>query len=158
MLIFTAPALTVSAQDTQHAVGPSGSADPGRHSAPDAASGPGITICDPGTFANCHKVQGVVPPKLTHTVDPEFTPEAIRRGLDGLTIIGAVLDEQGHLQDQRVVHSFSEGLPPQLGEVGKGMDENAEKAVRKYRFKPATLNGKPVSVKVTIQVRFHHSR
>jgi hypothetical protein len=72
LLISAAPSLTVSAQDSQHADGPSGSADPGRQSAPDAASGPSVTICDPGTFANCHKVQGVVPPKLTHSRDPEY--------------------------------------------------------------------------------------
>lgn len=35
-----------------------------------------------------------------------------------------------------------------------GLDEKALEAVRKYRFKPALRNGKPVPVIMTIEVDF----
>jgi TonB family protein len=35
-----------------------------------------------------------------------------------------------------------------------GLDQKAVEAVRHYRFKPATLQGKPVPVEVNIEVNF----
>jgi periplasmic protein TonB len=37
---------------------------------------------------------------------------------------------------------------------GWGLDEQAFRAVRQYRFKPATLQGVPVPVEVNIEVNF----
>ena len=36
-----------------------------------------------------------------------------------------------------------------------GLDEKALEAVKQYRFKPAMLNGKPVAVRMDIEVDFH---
>jgi protein TonB len=38
--------------------------------------------------------------------------------------------------------------------AGMGLDEEAMKAVKQYRFKPAMQNGKPVAVYVNVQVNF----
>jgi TonB family protein len=38
-----------------------------------------------------------------------------------------------------------------------GLDEKAVEAVRRYRFKPATLQGKPVAVELNIEVNFRLS-
>jgi protein TonB len=35
-----------------------------------------------------------------------------------------------------------------------GLDENAVAAVKQYRFKPATENGKPVAVYLNVEVNF----
>jgi len=35
-----------------------------------------------------------------------------------------------------------------------GLDEEALKAVRKYRFKPATLEGVPVPVPIVVEINF----
>jgi protein TonB len=34
-------------------------------------------------------------------------------------------------------------------------DEKAIDAVKTWRFKPATLNGKPVAVQVAVEIEFH---
>ena len=39
--------------------------------------------------------------------------------------------------------------------VGMGLDERAVEVVRRWKFKPATKDGKPVAVKVTLEVEFH---
>jgi TonB family protein len=49
------------------------------------------------------------------------------------------------------------GLPQDicvLNEIGHGFDLSAVDAVQQYRFKPATLNGKPVSVRLKVEVAF----
>jgi protein TonB len=38
--------------------------------------------------------------------------------------------------------------------VGMGLDENAVAAVKQYRFKPATENGKAVAVYLNVEVNF----
>jgi protein TonB len=38
--------------------------------------------------------------------------------------------------------------------LGYGLDKEAEKAVKNWRFKPAMLNGKPVAAKVQVEVNF----
>ena len=43
---------------------------------------------------------------------------------------------------------------PSHSRLGMGLDENALKAVTKYRFKPAMFDGKPVPVKIKIEVNF----
>jgi len=39
--------------------------------------------------------------------------------------------------------------------LGMGLDEKAVEAVRQYKFKPGTLNGKPVKVDLYVDVNFH---
>jgi protein TonB len=56
------------------------------------------------------------------------------------------VDAQGNPQRVQVVHA-----------LGKGLDEKAVEAVRRYRFKPATLQGKPVAVELNIEVNFRLS-
>jgi periplasmic protein TonB len=39
--------------------------------------------------------------------------------------------------------------------VGHGLDEKAIEAVKTWKFKPAMLNGKPVAVKIAVEVKYH---
>jgi protein TonB len=39
--------------------------------------------------------------------------------------------------------------------VGMGLDEKAVEAVRQYKFKPATRDGKPVKVDLYVDVNFN---
>ena len=50
-----------------------------------------------------------------------------------------------------------EGLPKDIKVTQKlqyGLTEKAIEAARKWRFKPATLNGHPVAVQINIQMNF----
>jgi TonB family protein len=91
-----------------------------------------------------HQVGGaVLPPKAIHAPTPKYTNAARRAQLEGDCVVELVVDGQGRPQDIHVKKSLDEGL-----------DHNAIKAVKKYRFKPATMNGKPVAVLVDIDVHF----
>lgn len=39
--------------------------------------------------------------------------------------------------------------------MGKDLDEKAIKAVQRWKFKPAMLDGKPVAVQIAVEISFH---
>src|SRR6202050_2858615 len=90
-----------------------------------------------------HVGGGVSAPQLIFAPDPEFSDEARRAKYQGVCVVSLIVDAQGNPQRVQVVRH-----------LGMGLDEKAVEAVRQYRFKPATLQGKPVPVEVNIEVNF----
>lgn len=82
-------------------------------------------------------------PRRVFDPQPAYTPEARESRIQGIVIIQATIDEKGNVTDTKVL----KGLP-------MGLDEKAEEAVRMWRFEPATLDGKPVSVYYNITISF----
>ncbi len=75
---------------------------------------------------------------------PLYTELARRAGLVGVVILQAVIDKQGQVNDVEVLR----GLP-------LGLSESAVAAVERWRFEPATLKGQPVSVYLSLTVKFN---
>ena len=91
------------------------------------------------------KIKGpVTPPVMLYAPEPNFPPEARAARISGNVSVQFLIDEQGHPAHMQVVHG-----------LGHGLDEKAVEAVKLYRFKPATADGKPVVVKMRIDVAFH---
>ncbi len=86
---------------------------------------------------------GVSAPVLIYSVDPEFSDEARRQKYQGISTLAVIVDAQGNVQNPRVVQA-----------LGMGLDERAIQAVKLYRFRPAQLQGKPVPVRIWVQVIF----
>ena len=86
---------------------------------------------------------GVSTPVLIYSVDPEFSDEARREKYQGISTLAVIVDAQGNVQNPRVVQA-----------LGMGLDERAIQAVKLYRFRPAQLQGKPVPVRIWVQVIF----
>jgi len=87
---------------------------------------------------------GVTPPRAIYSPPPEFSDEARKRKVQGVVTLSAVVTSAGHATRIRVLQS-----------QGYGLDEKAVEAVSKWKFKPATKDGKPVSVKIAVEVDFH---
>ena len=86
---------------------------------------------------------GVSAPRVIHSVEPQFTPEARQADYQGVVAIQLIVDLQGNPQDIRVVRH-----------LGMGLDERAIEAVKQYRFSPAMYQGHAVSVQMMIDVDF----
>jgi TonB family protein len=85
----------------------------------------------------------IKPPTILRSVDAEFSAEDAKKKTSSSVSIQLVVGEDGHPVD---VH-ITRGLTP-------GLDENALQAVRQYQFKPATKNGSPVMVELSVNVEF----
>lgn len=87
---------------------------------------------------------GVTAPQLIHSVEPEFTSQARAARLQGQVAIQLIVDANGNPEDMQIVHH-----------LGMGLDQKALEAVRQYRFRPAMFHGRPVPVRLIVEVNFH---
>jgi len=85
----------------------------------------------------------VRPPVVLDRVDPDYPESARRARLQGTVILEAIITTSGEVQQVRVLKS-----------VNPLLDEAAVRAVRVWRYRPATLNGRAVPVSLTVTVRF----
>ena len=88
---------------------------------------------------------GVVGPDLIHRTPPQYSADAMRAKLQGVAVLSGVVGVDGTLHDIRVVRSLDAAF---------GLDQEAIKCVKQWRFRPGTRQGKPVAVYVTIEVAF----
>ena len=86
---------------------------------------------------------GVAAPIPIYKPEPPYTKEAKAAKLQGTGVYSAVIDDSGNVADVQVKRSLE-----------KGLDESAAQTVRSWKFKPATKDGKPVAVRVVIEVSF----
>jgi protein TonB len=84
-------------------------------------------------------------PKLLHEVKPNYTSEAMRAKIQGTVLVECVITASSEVPELKVVRS----LDPTFG-----LDQEAIKAARQWRFAPATHLGEPVAVIVTIELSF----
>jgi periplasmic protein TonB len=68
--------------------------------------------------------------------------------------VSLTVDAPGNPQDIRVLRSLAEDVSKKLRPIALGLDENAVKAVEKYRFEPAVFEGKPVPVETTVEIDY----
>jgi len=87
---------------------------------------------------------GIKPPALIYQEPAEFSEYAHRAKKQGIVLVQFIVDKQGIPVEPRVIRPF-----------GYGLDEQALKAVKKYRFKPAHKdNGEAVPVLLNVEVNF----
>ena len=74
----------------------------------------------------------------------KYPPAALRNGLEGLVVVQFVVNKEGQISDVQVVKK-----------LGGGTDEEAMRVVKMMpAFSPAKQNGRPVSFRYTLPVRF----
>jgi TonB family protein len=92
----------------------------------------------PGAYSNCDP--GIVPPRVTRQVEPEYPRSALG---SGVVILRTVVETNGQAGDIQVLVSAS----PEF-------DQAAGRMLRQWRFAPGTFMGKPVPVIFTVQASF----
>jgi len=84
----------------------------------------------------------VTEPRLLHRVEPAYSETERKLHLEGVVVLKAIISDVGGVEEVRVVKS----VPP--------LDAEAVRAISLWRYRPATLNGRPVRVYLTVTVEF----
>jgi TonB family protein len=85
---------------------------------------------------------GVPIPKKQKHVQPVYPQEALEQGLRGIVILDLVIDTEGRVAEMHIIRSIP------------GLDEAALAAARQWRYEPVKVDGRPVSVRVTVPITF----
>jgi TonB family protein len=104
---------------------------------PGSGGGTGGGVYRPGS--------GVINPRILREVKPQYTADAMRAKVQGTVLLECVVLPDGTVGRVDVVKS----LDPTFG-----LDAEAVKAAKQWRFQPGTRFGEPVAVLVTIELTF----
>jgi protein TonB len=88
---------------------------------------------------------GVLLPKPLREVKPQYTADAMRAKVQGTVWLECVVLPDGSVGKVEVVRSLDSTF---------GLDQEAVKAAKQWRFAPGTRFGEPVAVLVTIELTF----
>jgi TonB family protein len=98
-------------------------------------------VAGPGRFGQ--QSGPVIAPVPLNAPTAHYTEAARKAKIMGNCLVRLIVDAYGNPQNPEIVKSLDPGL-----------DQEAIKAVMQYRFKPATRNGQPVPVHITIAITF----
>lgn len=85
------------------------------------------------------------PPIVVRNVKPQYTTEAMRARIQGAVLVAAIVETDGTVRNARVVRSLDGVF---------GLDQAAVRAANQWLFRPATMEGQPVALAVTIELIF----
>lgn len=83
------------------------------------------------------------PPRLLSKVEPQYSEEARKRGIQGTVTLSVEIGEDGRVHNAKVLKS-----------LGSGLDEKAVEAVKQWKFRPAQRNGTAVKTSAQIELSF----
>ena len=104
---------------------------------PGSGGGTGGGVYRPGN--------GVTLPVVLREVKPQYTSDAMRAKVQGTVLLECVVKPDGSVGEVKVMRSLDSTF---------GLDLEAMKAARNWRFRPGMRQGEPVAVLVTIELTF----
>ncbi len=87
----------------------------------------------------------ITPPRLIKETRPNYTTKAKEAGIQGSVVLEAVVRADGRVGEVRVARSLDKE---------HGLDDEAVKTVRQWRFAPGTKDGAAVPVLVEVEITF----
>lgn len=87
---------------------------------------------------------GITAPKPVYDPNPEYTDRARKKKINGTVVLSIVVSPEGTVRDAKITTSLD-----------KDLDNQALKAVNTWKFQPATKDGKPVAVRISVETSFH---
>lgn len=132
---------------TSQGTGSGGGAGTGRGTGVGPGQGSGLGAgFGGGTGGGVYKPgSGVTAPQLLSQVKPQYTTDAMRAKIQGKVWLEVVVMPDGRPGDIRVVRSLDRTF---------GLDEEAIKAMRQWRFRPGMRQGERVPVAVVVEMEF----
>ena len=88
---------------------------------------------------------GVSLPTVVRQVKAEYTTEARAARIEGTVVLDTVVLSDGKVGDVTVSRSLDSTF---------GLDQQAVKAMKQWVFKPGMKDGRPVAVRIQVQVSF----
>jgi len=86
---------------------------------------------------------GITAPRVVRQVNPEYSPGSRGVRVVGTVMVALVVTSEGSAKNVHVTRGLD-----------KDVDQSAVDAVKQWRFAPAKKDGKPVAVRIAIEIQF----
>jgi protein TonB len=86
---------------------------------------------------------GITVPRIISQVGPTYTEEARTAKVGGTVVLFVEITTSGTVASVVVLKG-----------LGKGLDEGAVSSIKQWKFSPATKDGRPVAVMMTVEMNF----
>ncbi len=93
--------------------------------------------------ALCQSRRGVYPHRV-YTPDPDYDDKARKKKIQGTVVLSTIVTKEGTTADIKVLRPLTSGL-----------DQQAIKAVSRWKFEPVVQDGKTCPMKIAVEVTFH---
>ncbi len=94
-------------------------------------------------MGTAHAQTKTEPPVPVRTIPPEYPSQMRDQKASGVVTVNCLIDEKGNVTESHIEKTTNEAF-----------DKSALDAVKRWKFKPARQDGEPVSIRVSIPVRF----
>jgi hypothetical protein len=119
---------------------------------PDAAAKHTQARPNPDVDGLYHIGPGVTPPRLIHAVEPKVLKKLNYN--DYSCLISLTVDVDGNPVDVHFVRTIPEVKDHVPSDIEMKLQDISVQTVQQYRFQPATYQGKPVPVRLNVEVHF----
>ena len=92
------------------------------------------------------KDKDVTLPKVVKDVKANYTKEAMQARIEGTVTMSVIVQDDGKVGEVTVTESLDQQY---------GLDAAAVNAIKQWEFNPGTKEGKPVAVRVNVEMSFH---
>jgi TonB family protein len=92
------------------------------------------------------KDKDITLPKVVKNVNANYTKEAMEARIEGTVTMSVVIQNDGKVGEVNVTGSLDRQF---------GLDDAAVKAMKQWEFAPGTREGKPVAVRVDVEMKFY---
>jgi len=100
------------------------------------ANAPNDTVYD-------HFTKGMTPPRPVYQPEAEYADRPRKKKIQGVVIVTIIVNTDGSVRDPQITKSLD-----------KDLDKQALAAVVKWKFDPATKDGKPITYRVPVEINF----
>jgi protein TonB len=121
-------------------------------------TGDDIAVADGPVETQSQASGQTIGPKAVRFVEPEYTRDARRKRVRAEVVVKVLVGDGGRVLETRIEERFlldrdgTDKTP--VAEVGYGLEEAALSAAKRWIFRPARENGKPVSAYTTLTFTF----
>jgi outer membrane biosynthesis protein TonB len=109
---------------------------------------------NPDAAGKYHVGDGVTAPRLVHSEEPNIPKNMRKANIPGSCLVALTVDTNGIPTDIHIVRSTPDPSDKEMHDVAMDLQNFCIEAAQKYRFQPATFQGKPAPVDQKVEISY----
>jgi Gram-negative bacterial TonB protein C-terminal len=109
---------------------------------------------NPDADGKYHIGDGVTAPKLIHSEEPNVPKNLRKANIPGSCVVDLTVDTNGIPTGVQVLRSTPDPNDKKMHDVAIDLQNFCIEAAQKYRFRPATFQGKPIAVDLKVEISY----